>query len=55
MAHDFDFRTGNRHFRGHGWRGLVALALWLFCRGAVVAVAILAAKPIVTYALGLWR
>ena len=52
MANDFDFRSGNRHFRGHGWRGLVALALWHFCRGAVVVVAILASKPTVTYLLG---
>lgn len=55
MVNDFDFRAGNGHFKGHGWRGLVALALWLFCRGGVVVVVILASKPTVTYLLGLWR
>lgn len=42
MANDFDFRAGNKHFRGNGWRGLVALGLWLIVRGTIFVVAIIA-------------
>jgi hypothetical protein len=24
---DYDFRSGRSHFRGKGWRGLIALAM----------------------------
>lgn len=55
MANDFDFRAGNKHFRGNGWRGLVALGLWLIVRGTIFVVAIIASKPTVTYLFGFWR
>jgi hypothetical protein len=43
------------NFRGHGWRGLVALGLWLIVRGAVFVVAIFASKPTAAYLIGLWH
>jgi hypothetical protein len=55
IANDFDFRAGNKHFRGNGWRGLVALGLWLIVRGTIFVVAIIASKPTVTYLFGFWR
>lgn len=27
MAQDYDFKVGKDHYRGHGWLGLVALAI----------------------------
>jgi hypothetical protein len=29
---DYDFRIGGSHFRGKGWRGLIALVIMLISR-----------------------
>lgn len=43
---DFDFRIGkNRHLRGSGWRGLVALGMILIFAAALVALVSTAATP----------
>jgi len=33
---DYDFRIGRSHFRGKGWRGLIALAMILIFFTATV-------------------
>lgn len=55
MANDFDFRVGRRHLKGHGSRGLIALGLWLFVRGAVIVIVVIASKPSIAYIITTWR
>lgn len=55
MAHDFDFRVGRGHLKGHGLRGLVALGLWLLVRGAIVVILVMVAKPSISHVLAMWR
>jgi hypothetical protein len=55
MVHDFDFRVGRGHLKGHGWRGLCAFGLWLVVRGTVVVIAVLVAKPSIAAVVAVWR
>ena len=45
MLTDFDFRIGRSHFRGKGWRSLIALAMVLIFFTAIVSVLANPAKP----------
>jgi hypothetical protein len=47
MVPDYDFQFGQNHFRGNGWRGLVALAMTLTSFTAVVGILAMPAKPAV--------
>lgn len=49
VASDYDFKLGNDHLRGNGWRGLVALGFVLTRRGAIFGLLAISAKP-----MGAW-
>jgi hypothetical protein len=42
---DYDFRIGRSHFRGKGWRGLIALAMVLIVFTATVGMLANSSKP----------
>jgi hypothetical protein len=42
---DYDFRTGGSHFRGKGWRGLIALVMMLISRTAAIWILVIPVKP----------
>jgi len=45
MLIDYDFRIGRSHFRGKGWRSLIALAMVLIFFTAIVSILANPAKP----------
>jgi hypothetical protein len=47
MVTDYDFQFGKNHFRGNGWRGLIALAMTLASFTAMVGILAMPAKPAV--------
>jgi hypothetical protein len=42
---DYDFRIGRSHFRGKGWRGLIALVMMLIFFTAAIGILAIPAKP----------
>ena len=42
---DYDFRIGRSHFRGTGWRGLIALVMMLIFFTAAIWILAIPAKP----------
>jgi hypothetical protein len=44
LVTDYDFRLAKTHLRGNGWRGLVALAIVLIARAAIVGVIAISAR-----------
>ena len=45
MVTDYNFRLAKAHLRGSGWRGLMALALILTLRVAIVGAIAFSASP----------
>jgi hypothetical protein len=50
---DYDFRIGRSHFRGKGWRGLIALVMMLISRTAAIWTLVIPVKPVGILAFGL--